>query len=392
MTDIFILDENLPQQRRLQRLLVGAGFRVAVFDDADTALQQAPLLEPSLIICGAEVGGRAGARWSREFKALTAVSPLFFLLSEPRHPQGGNAPTETGVDDLLIDGAPISEWLLRVRKGLEIHHLQRELQTQKRDFERQKHRFELELREAADYVCSVLPQPLQWETPRLKLEVNHCFVPCQQLGGDGFDYTLIDENKYLVVYLLDVAGHGLRAALPSISVINLLRSKKLKQVDFHRPSSVLLELNQVFQTNTINDKYFTIWYGVIDLEAQTLTYASAGHPPALLLSQNPEGEVIEERLSTQGFPVGVFPDTFYEEKTIQLKTCSSLYLFSDGLYEVDKGNGAYLGFESFTQLLRQYHQSPRRSLGDLLQLLQENSQQPAFEDDLSLIQIEIGGP
>jgi sigma-B regulation protein RsbU (phosphoserine phosphatase) len=217
-------------------------------------------------------------------------------------------------------------------------------------------------------------------------------VPCQQLGGDGFDYTLIDENKYLVVYLLDVAGHGLRAALPSISVINLLRSKKLKQVDFHRPSSVLLELNQVFQTNTINDKYFTIWYGVIDLEAQTLTYASAGHPPAILLSQTPGGEAREERLSTQGFPVGIFPDTFYEEKTVPLPPASSLYLFSDGLYEVDKGNGACLGFERFTQLLRQYHQSPRRSLGDLLQLLRENAQQPAFEDDLSLIQIEIAGP
>ncbi|MFN5516118.1 MAG: hypothetical protein ACK5CA_15605 [Cyanobacteriota bacterium] len=216
MTDIFILDENLPQQRRLQRLLMGAGFRVAVFDHPDTALQQAPLLEPSLVICGAEVGGRSGAQWSRDFKELTPVSPLFFLVSDPQPAQGSNALMERGIDDFLLEGAPIAEWLLRVQKGLEIHHLRRELQTQKRDFERQKHCFELELREAADYVRSVLPQPLQWETPRLKLEVNQCFVPCQQLGGDGFDYTLIDENKYLVVYLLDVAGHGLRAALPSI--------------------------------------------------------------------------------------------------------------------------------------------------------------------------------
>jgi DNA-binding response OmpR family regulator len=99
VTDIFILDENLPQQRRLQRLLVGAGFRVAVFDDPDTALRQAPLLEPSLVVCGAEVGGRSGVQLCREFKELTPVSPLFFLVSEPQPAQGSNALTEPGVDD-----------------------------------------------------------------------------------------------------------------------------------------------------------------------------------------------------------------------------------------------------------------------------------------------------
>ncbi len=111
----------------------------------------------------------------------------------------------------------------------------------------------------------------------------------------------------LVLYLLDVSGHGLGAALPALAVINLLRSQNLGQVNYYRPNEVLNGLNKTFQMSDYNDKYFTIWYGVYNCKNRQLIYSSAGHPPAILLTPTPDEKLIETQLKTPGLPVGMFP-------------------------------------------------------------------------------------
>lgn len=172
----------------------------------------------------------------------------------------------------------------RLRRLLEVSRAERELQ-------RKKEVLEAELKAAADYVRSLLPLPIQ--TSKIKIEQE--FIPSLALGGDAFDYYWLD-NEHLVIYLLDVAEHGVRPALLSVSVLTLLRSKldnttlscqlsPLKNVDFYQPQTILRELNRVFLSETDED-YFTIWYGIYNTKTQGLTYASAGHPPALLIKDS----------------------------------------------------------------------------------------------------------
>ncbi|MFM9156943.1 MAG: PP2C family protein-serine/threonine phosphatase, partial [Dolichospermum sp.] len=137
-----------------------------------------------------------------------------------------------------------------------------------------------ELAEATEYVKSLLPLPLN--NP---LKIKFKFLPSRQLGGDCFDYNWLDSDS-LAIYLLDTAGHGLKATLPSISVLNLLRSRALKDLNYYQPSQVLAALNNTFQMNYQNDKYLTIWYGVYNRVSRQLTYSSAGHPPAIIVSGN----------------------------------------------------------------------------------------------------------
>ncbi|NJN76065.1 MAG: SpoIIE family protein phosphatase [Synechococcaceae cyanobacterium RL_1_2] len=110
-----------------------------------------------------------------------------------------------------------------------------------------------ELDGASNYVRSLLPAPAQVES----VNVDQAFLPSIQLGGDVFDYYWLDRDHF-VFYLLDVAGHGVKSALLSVSVLNVLRSQSLNNTDFYEPGSVLSGLNRVFQMNDRGEDYFTI--------------------------------------------------------------------------------------------------------------------------------------
>ena len=142
------------------------------------------------------------------------------------------------------------------------------------------------------------------------ITINTRFLPCSQLGGDCFDYYWLDED-HLVIYLLDVSGHGLAAALPSISVHNLLRAHSLPTASLFQPCEVLKDLNNLFQMDKQDMRYFTIWYGVFNRSSYQLTYASAGHPPALLLSHSSDSSLEVKQLTTPELPIGVVAEATY---------------------------------------------------------------------------------
>ncbi|MDP5337678.1 MAG: PP2C family protein-serine/threonine phosphatase, partial [Nodularia sp. (in: cyanobacteria)] len=264
----------------------------------------------------------------------------------------------------------------RVRAGLRLHQLSQDLHTQKL-------LLETELAEAAEYMRSLLPLPATEP-----FSINSRFIPSRQLGGDCFDYYWLDSD-YLAIYLLDTAGHGLKAALPSISVLNLLRSRALKELNYYQPSDVLKALNQTFQMNYQNDKYFTIWYGVYNRVNRQLIYASAGHPPAILLSGTTAKKTQIQLLRTPGMPVGMFPESKYVDAYCNIDKFSSLYIFSDGAYEITKLDGTLWSLDAFIQILVSLQHTIDRQLDQVLNYLIALNSKEAFDDDLSILQINF---
>jgi len=100
----------------------------------------------------------------------------------------------------------------------------------------------------------------------------------QDIGGKLYGFH--------TVYLIDVSGHGVGAALLSVSVMNTLRTQSLPDTDFKDPESVLNSLNTAFPGEENNDMFFTIWYGVYNKNSREFIYASGGHPPALLFDSS----------------------------------------------------------------------------------------------------------
>jgi sigma-B regulation protein RsbU (phosphoserine phosphatase) len=137
------------------------------------------------------------------------------------------------------------------------------------------------------------------------------------------------------------------------------------------------------------EEYFTIWYGVYHRQTRKLVYGSAGHPPAVLLaSDQPQPEI--KYLGDYNLPIGMFPDVEFETGTYTVEPGSSLYLFSDGVYEVKLKSGEIWGIDAFVDYLKTTPQDPY-SVNQIWQDIQQlNGHQP-LKDDFSLLKIQFNG-
>ncbi|AFZ10294.1 response regulator receiver modulated serine phosphatase [Oscillatoria nigro-viridis PCC 7112] len=378
MFQILVIDDDTAVQELLRRTLKKQGYEVTVASNGEDGVAQAQKLRPALIICDWIMPRLTGIDVCRRVKADPDLSTTqFFLLTSLGSIADRVKGLDAGADDFISKPIELNELQARVRAGLRLHQLSRDLKIAKQSLE-------AELAEAAEYVQSLLPDPM---TEPISIEAK--FIPSRQLGGDCFDYNWLDAD-YLAIYLLDVAGHGLRAALPSVAVLNLLRSRALPNIDYYKPSDVLRALNTTFQMSYQNDKYFTIWYGVYNRISRQLVYASAGHPPAVLISQSPASTAKIQRLKTPGMPVGMFPDAPYVDNCCDVEDLSTLYIFSDGVYEIHQPDGNIWGLDPFIDLLAAYNGASADQLELVLNYIQKLNAKAVFDDDWSLLKVNFG--
>lgn len=381
MFQILVIDDDPIVRMVLKNALKEQEYKVTFAKRGDEGLEQARQLRPALIICDWLMPGLDGLEVCRSVKADPTLAAAFFILLTSRSAiEDRVRGLDSGADDFLSKPIEMNELKARVRSGLRLYQSSQELQKLAQDLQQQKQTMEAELAEAAAYVQSLLPDRLTGA-----IATDSCFIPSRQLGGDCFDYFWLNSNHF-ALYLLDVSGHGLGAALPSASVQNLLRSQSLQGVNFEEPAEVLQALNKVFQMTMHYDRYFTIWYGVYNWQTRQLKYASAGHPPAVLISSD-AAEL--HYLKTKGTPIGLFPDVQYRSDCCQIAEKSTLYLFSDGIYEIKKSDGSLLGLQNCAQLLQSKHCFDAENLTAILQAIQSFQETEIFEDDCSLLQLKF---
>ncbi|WP_416674608.1 PP2C family protein-serine/threonine phosphatase [Egbenema bharatensis] len=373
---ILVVDDDPAIRLVVSKALQKQGYEVILASDGQEGVDLALQHCPDLIICDWIMPGLDGLEVCRRVKAAKQLTTTFFVLLTSRgEPEDRVIGLDTGADDFLAKPINISELQARVRAALRIHQLSQDLQTQKQ-------LLEAELMEAAIYVRSLLPSPMTGA-----IEIDARFLPCRQLGGDCFDYFWLDPD-YLAIYLLDVSGHGLGAALPSSLVLNLLRSRSLPSANFYQPHDVLSSLNEAFQMGNQNQKYLTIWYGVYNCSKRQLSYASAGHPPAILLTSASNGSTEVHQLRTPSVPIGILPETTYTSDRQTIPENSILYVFSDGIYEIGQATGSSSwGLEGFIDLLVDLKTEP--NLNVMLDRVQRSSGTTTFDDDLSILRIEF---
>jgi sigma-B regulation protein RsbU (phosphoserine phosphatase) len=246
-----------------------------------------------------------------------------------------------------------------------------------------------ELMEGAAYVRSLLPARLETG----KVRSDWVFIPSLSLGGDVFGYHPIGAgpgSDRFALYLIDVSGHGIEAALYSVTLMNLLKSQVLPGADFGDPASVLSRLNEAFKMEEQNNLFFTAWYGVWDPGTRILLHASAGSPPAIL--RVPGGS--QRFLATGGPIVGAFEGDLYSNASEALPPDASLYLFSDGVFEIKNHEGGMLGLEGFSDLVGRLAAGRITGgpglLPELVERLQQGSASGHFDDDVSIV--EFGFP
>ncbi|OLP18464.1 regulator [Leptolyngbya sp. 'hensonii'] len=389
MFKVLIIDDDSATRALLKRTLQNQGYEVFTANHGEEGIALATQLRPALIVCDLVMPGIDGLEVCQLIKSDPELSTSFFLLLTFRGAKEGLIQgLDKGADDILAKPIEMSELKARVRAGLRLYQLTQDLQAKNRmlqgltqDLQLQKQVLEAEFTEASEYVRSLLPSSLTGS-----VTIDPRFIPSRQLGGDCFDYDWLDPD-YLAIYLLDVSGHGLGAALPSVSVLNMLRSQSLPDANLYQPNHVLMALNEAFQMTDQNERYFTIWYGVYNRLQQQLVYSSAGHAPGILINRSVDGTVTAKQLRTPGMPIGMFPDSKFSNAYCRIEPGSKLYIFSDGIFDLLQPDGNLWGLHDLINLLVSCAERGNTNLDSILEQIQNLAPKKAFDDDACLLEI-----
>lgn len=228
--------------------------------------------------------------------------------------------------------------------------------------------------------------------PQSKVEILGCkfhsvYVPMDTVGGDFFDFIQLDDEK-IGIFVSDVSGHGISAALITAMIkANLHYENHL----LHKPLDFLLELQHKMVPLLI-DKYFTAFYGVINVKEKTFTYSNCAHLKQLVYHKK-TGKV--EGMHLRGPIIGIcaFPRECFLEKTIPLSAGDRLYFYTDGIVEVFQGERSLshqFGPEGVAGVISRYpFADPEEQMKQIIAGAQAFQNKKEFADDIAVIVVEF---
>lgn len=166
---------------------------------------------------------------------------------------------------------------------------------------------------------------------------GHC-RQARALGGDCYEFMPL-ANERLALVVGDASGKGVAAALMIANVQSSLRTAALFTGE--NLATLLKILNLQAYASSLADRYATVFYGVFDRATGTLRYVNAGHTPPIVLRH--DGSI--DMLETGGAPVGMFPDSSYEEGVAQLDPSDVVISYTDGVIEAKNQSGEEWGVQ-----------------------------------------------
>jgi len=250
--------------------------------------------------------------------------------------QAGIEAVQAGAQDFLIKGQVNDILLIRsLFHSIDRHRMMKELARSNAQLKELLSEMQQDLDAAAQIQRSLLPDSAL-EFPGI--DTAWSFRPCGAVGGDLFNIFPFDAS-HIGFYILDVTGHGVPAALLSVTLSRMLTNwgsgDNLLVTPggaIRSPAEVLSLLNTRFHITIQNSQYFTMIYGVLDIENRVLQYARAGHQPILVSTTDSEIQVWEEG----NRPVGWHTESDFQEFIKPLASGTRLFMYTDGLIEAKR--------------------------------------------------------
>jgi sigma-B regulation protein RsbU (phosphoserine phosphatase) len=378
---ILIVDDTAANLQVLTGMLEDKGYRTRPVTSGKMALQAARNEPPDLVLLDITMPEMDGYEVCALMKADEKLKdiPVIFIsaLHETLDKVKGFS---VGGLDYVTKPFQFEEVHARVETHLKLRRLQFQLEEQNCLLVESRKTLMLQLSQAADYVLSLIPPPIR----KGSIRTDWRLIPSFQLGGDSFGYHWIDKDHF-AFYLLDVSGHGVGPALLSVSMLNMIRSQSLPDVDFRMPAQVLRALNRAFPMEKHHDFYCTAWYGVFNKVTRKLRYSGGGHQPALIL--NAAGE--STPLPVSGPVLGWDPESVYEDSILKVGSTAELCIFSDGCFEVRRTDGHMWKYEEFEALLIQALVDGVSDLDALYGNVRKIGGKEVLEDDFSILKVSF---
>ncbi len=268
-----------------------------------------------------------------------------------------------------------------------------ELETQRLWLLEKQERLDEDLKSAAEIQRSLLPASF----PRISnCSFAYRFIPSEQVGGDIFNIFELDD-QHVIIYVLDVSGHGVPAAMVTVSVSQMLspttgyfcnRGDDIQpgcETELASPGKVLEALDANYPIERF-DKYFTMSYVVLNHHELNLVSCNAGHPPPIILRSDGSMENLEQGGSIVGMG-GLIP---FEEEFKTLNKGDKLIFYTDGVTEYSSGAGELFGEDRLkTVIRRQVSGSAEQTADDIVRSVLEFGDNAPPDDDITIVVVNF---
>jgi phosphoserine phosphatase RsbU/P len=221
------------------------------------------------------------------------------------------------------------------------------------------------------------------------LSFSHCYIPALEVGGDFFHVFPLPNNR-VGIFICDVMGHGVRAAMITAlvrAVLEELRPRDLDAGEFmetvnKRLRSILVRVEEPFLA--------TAFYAVADPAHSELRFANAGHPPSVRLRPGSgKCDLLAGETGKSGPGLGLFDEARYPTETSAFEMGDRVVFYTDGAFEVDSPTGEEFGKEALLAEFGKYSNLPAADLfAAVLDDVKRFSERSEFDDDVCLVVCE----
>lgn len=221
---------------------------------------------------------------------------------------------------------------------------------------------------------------------RKEFEIYGSMDPAKQIGGDFFNYLLVDDD-HLALIIADVSDKGIPAAL-FMETANTLMCDNIMMGG--SPADIVTRVNErICERNSAN-MFVTLWLGILQISTGKLVCVNAGHEDPIVCRKGKEFEIVKEK---HGLFIGGFEGTKYKAHTNQLHNGDILFLYTDGLPEASNSKNKMFGFERMTETLNKYKDESAQGIVDGIRKSVASfvGKAPQF-DDLTILCIRYNGP
>jgi len=392
---ILIAEDERITRATLVRHLEGWGHSVTATENGEKAWEHFKAGGFDIVVTDWEMPLLSGLELVKRIRESAAATYVYVLMLTSRSDKSDIVSgIEAGADDFVSKPFDREELRVRLLAGERIVRLERALNQQNAELRNANGRIHDGLRSAARVQRAMLPRKAI-ENPRVRAAWT--YVPTDELGGDAIGLELIGD-RYLIAYVIDVSGHGVPAALLSVTAMHALapaaEGASLLLGDglgpLQSPARIVTELNRRFCASDNDGRFLTMVLFALDTHSGRASFVRAGHPfPVLVRARVPVP------LSDDGgLPLGIVDAGDYPDVALKLQPGDRFFLYSDGFLEQARpSDGQEFGEERLRSLLVSLADTPGPQLVTRsIDALAEWAGEKGFVDDMSLVVIEWAGP
>ena len=249
----------------------------------------------------------------------------------------------------------------------------------------EKERIKTELTLASLIQSSMLPHIFPPFPNRKEFDLYASMDPAKEVGGDFYDFFLIDDD-HLGIVMADVSGKGIPAALFMMASKIILQSCAMLG---RSAGEILTKTNEAICSNNQAGMFVTVWVGILEISTGKLTAANAGHEYPALRRANGSFELFRDK---HGFVIGGMPGISYREYELHLDPGDKLFLYTDGVPEATNADSELFGTDRMIAALNEEKdQTPKQVLEGVRQAVDSFVQEAEQFDDLTMLCLEYKG-